>query len=906
MTDRSAPQDARAETFRRGARRRHTTPWSVRAGERLAGGVITVGGLLVIVAVFGIMVFLASVVAPLMAGGSEEEHYSYTLPVEDELIWVNADQYRTLGLGITSTGDILNYHVPTGEVVSTDSFDFEGREVTSVAGTLDREDLIFGFDDGTVRFATALVEVESMRPEDLPPESTELSDTDWLMDGTIYSRVGTGDYRTLLPENTLGEIVEVADTPIIAVDIRTGGTRERPTISFATVSADGNARVSNSRIQRNMMTGEETVSTDTVELPDLDLPDGVNVTDILLAGRGDRAIISTDDGVVFRYDLRDFDNPVMAERYRVAAEDVAVSAMTYLSGRQALVVGGSDGSLGVFFRLQSAVVSEDGPPPILYPDVTDAGFELAAATLQVAGEGTADGYELVRAREHAPMPAAVVDIAEGQRDKSFVATDAKGNVRVIQSTSDIQMFEFQRSGDPSVPSTAMGFARGDGAILVSERGEVDVWVYDDPHAEITLGTLFGEVWYEGYNSPGFTWQSTAGTDEAEPKYSLVPLIFGTIKAATYAMLFATPIALMAAIYTSEFVHRGVRATVKPVMELMESLPTVVLGFVAALVLAPIVEEWVAAVLLGFIALPLGLMLGAFAWQTLPPAVVLRLDGFPKFVFMIATVIATGWVSYGVGPIFEEVLFQGDFKAWTAGNFGTGTPFMTLILLPVSYLAIAWSFRRIIGHRYREVTRARARSAAGRLDMGRWVVFLAAAIGLAWLLASTLTLIGYDPRGGFVDSYAQRNALVVGFIMAFAVIPNIYTLAEDALNSVPGHLRAGSLAAGATPWQTATWIVLPTAASGVFSAVMMGMGRAVGETMIVVMAAGNTAIMDWNIFAGLRTLSANIAIELPEAVRDGTNYRVLFLAALTLFIMTFVINTLAELIRQRFRKRAFQL
>ncbi|HNQ75921.1 MAG TPA: ABC transporter permease subunit, partial [Pseudothauera hydrothermalis] len=189
---------------------------------------------------------------------------------------------------------------------------------------------------------------------------------------------------------------------------------------------------------------------------------------------------------------------------------------------------------------------------------------------------------------------------------------------------------------------------------------------------------------------------------------------------------------------------------------------------------------------------------------------------------------------------------------------------------------------------------------------RWVGMVVASLLLSFGAAMLLTRIGFDPRGGVVDTYVQRNALVVGMVMGFAIIPNIYTLAEDALNSVPSQLRAASLAAGATPWQTAIWVVLPTALSGVFAACMIGMGRAVGETMIVVMAAGNTPVLDWNIFNGLRTLSANIAVELPEAVIGGTLYRMLFLAALTLFIMTFVINTIAEVIRQRFRKRAFQL
>ncbi len=112
--------------------------------------------------------------------------------------------------------------------------------------------------------------------------------------------------------------------------------------------------------------------------------------------------------------------------------------------------------------------------------------------------------------------------------------------------------------------------------------------------------------------------------------------------------------------------------------------------------------------------------------------------------------------------------------------------------------------------------------------------------------------------------------------------------------------------GATPWQTALWVILPTAMSGVFSAIMIGMGRAVGETMIVVMAAGNTPIIDLNLFNGLRALSANIAVELPEAVKGGTLYRTLFLSALVLFAMTFVINTVAEVVRQRFRRRSMQL
>jgi phosphate transport system permease protein len=168
------------------------------------------------------------------------------------------------------------------------------------------------------------------------------------------------------------------------------------------------------------------------------------------------------------------------------------------------------------------------------------------------------------------------------------------------------------------------------------------------------------------------------------------------------------------------------------------------------------------------------------------------------------------------------------------------------------------------------------------------------------------LFGGDARSWlqatFGLTYDQRNCLVVGLAMGFAVIPIIFTIAEDSFTSVPSNLTAASLALGASRWQTAVRVVLPTASPGVFSAVMIGFGRAVGETMIVLMATGNTPVMDWSIFNGIRTLSANIAVEIPEAPHGGTLYRTLFLAAAVLFLMTFVINTIAEVIRQRLRER----
>ncbi|TVQ53983.1 MAG: hypothetical protein EA355_12540, partial [Rhodobacteraceae bacterium] len=421
------------------------TRTSVKLGDNIAKWVITLGGLLVIVAVLGIMIFLFRVVLPLLAGGEELGSVRHQLVTDQDVIWVNGDEFQTLGAVVGAEGRVITFHIPTGVEVSRSEFDFDGAVVTAVSGTLERDRVAFGFDDGTVRFATLGFESRSTARRNLPAGLIDLDERDRMLDGRVFTEVGTGDFRTLSAVNELGASERVSDFPIVAIDYRVGGTRERPVLAFATVDAEGAVRVSRSRVQMNMMTGEQTVTTTTVEAPPLPLQPGVSVTGILLSGSADRAIVAADNGFVYRYDLRNFDDPQLAERRRVGDEGVAVTAMTFLSGEEALVVGSEDGGVTVYFRLQTGT-----------PDTTD-------------------GRELVRARTHASMPAAIVDLSEAQRQKEFVATDAEGNVWVYQSTADRVLFQLARTSAVNTESTAMIFPRSDGVMLVSQGGEVEAW-----------------------------------------------------------------------------------------------------------------------------------------------------------------------------------------------------------------------------------------------------------------------------------------------------------------------------------------------------------------------------------------------------------------------------------------------
>ncbi|MFN0043365.1 MAG: ABC transporter permease subunit [Alphaproteobacteria bacterium] len=856
-------------------RRRAPTRRSVLIIDRLADWTITVGGIFVIVAVFTIMAFLAQAVVPLFTGASiigAIEGRSEA--IRGRALMTKIDEYKTLAVAIDEAGKATAFHIASGKPVAAPQFDFGGKKITAFARTLSGANVAFGFADGTVRFGEVKIDVEVLAPGQDMSRLETLNDHDWTDGRAIYTTIQGGQIRKSSISLEIENPQDISPGQAIRVmDYRIGGTPERPSIAFVTVSADGVARLTHTETRKNMLTGEVTSTAQTSALPEL--PADAKIAGVLITEKADQIYAAEETGLVRRYDTRDLTKPTLAESISMVPEGARLTSFSFLIGEQSLVVGSSAGTVDVFFRLQRS------------------------------GATTKDGYALVRAHNLEPQKSEIIAVSASQRSKTFATADGAGNVWLRHSTSEQVLLKAAPKAPVKIDHLVLA-PREDGILAITDDGRYFAWDVDAPHPETTISSIFGKVWYEGYQGPGYTWQSSSGTDSFEPKLSLVPLIFGTLKAAFYSMLFAVPIAICAAIYTSEFLHHSVRSVIKPVMEMMASLPSVVLGFIAALILAPIIETWIAAVIMAFIAVPMGLMVGAYLWQMLPSPVALRYGGIPKFILMFAVIALFGWLCYGLGDAFEQALFAGDLKAWANGGVGTDAPFLALLLFPLAFIAAALLFERNVGRLYADWMRGLPRSRAGAMSAARWIGLCLAGAAIAYVGALLMIGLGISPRGGIVNTYTQRNALVVGFAMGFAIIPIIYTIAEDALNSVPEHLRAASLACGATSWQTAIAVILPAAMSGVFAAVMVGMGRAVGETMIVVMAAGNTAILDWNIFNGLRALSANIAVELPEAVKDSTLFRMLFLAALTLFVVTFVINTLAEAIRLRFRRRTAQL
>jgi phosphate transport system permease protein len=417
------------------------------------------------------------------------------------------------------------------------------------------------------------------------------------------------------------------------------------------------------------------------------------------------------------------------------------------------------------------------------------------------------GPRLQQIRTFADSDGETILVTESQR-RVFATLSKQGMLRLFASKQRGPIL--QRQLAPGIVQAQFS-PHGD-SLLIERPGSWQTLRLDNPWPDVTWRNFWQKIWYENYPGPDWVWQSTAAGDNYQAKFSLMPMVSGTLKAASLALLFATPLALAAAMYTAWFMAPGLRRWVKPAIEMMGALPSVVVGLIAGIWLAPHIGQ----ALVGVLLLPL----------TLAGALLL------------------------------------------CGVFSARLP-----------------------PRWRQP--------------GREVMVLLPLLLLVTLLTLWLPTLFIPDAGDWLPHYEQRNLLVAALAMGFALVPLIFTLSEDTLFSVPAALGQGSLALGATPWQTLTRVVLPGASAGIFAALMIGLGRAVGETMILLMATGNTPQSEGGLFSGLRALSANIAIEMPEAAAGSAHYRVLFLSALMLLLFTLVINTVAELIRQRLRQRYSQ-
>ncbi len=736
--------------------------------DRFMNQFIKFGGLSVIVAVFGIFVFILIQIFPLFRGAEVEELKSIQLEAADYVV-VGIDEWAELPFAMQRDGDI---HFT--DLVGEDGVTVQRPAVVTSHGFSAvsyrqlRQELTIGTADG--RFAVVGL---NYRPVFAPDGSR-----------TISVALSEGPAFNIGPEGQ----------PVQQIDYADAGSGARK-LAVALFEVDGRQQLHVVTLsQRRGLIGGGQIAVEGAH--DLtSLVEG-RIIKILAPSTADAVIAATESGELFYLFL---DGGGFEVRQRLTpfegAADARLALIDFIFGDVTLIA-----------------VSQTGET---------RGFSLYNAP------GT-NQRRFGQTKDFGRLPVAADVFAGTVRNKAFVVAGGDHAALLYATTETTRWSETLPFG---VTQAVVG-GKYDRMIFLDDESKLHFYLLRDPHPEASFKAFFGKLWYEGQPAPSYDWQSTGGSDDFEPKLSIVPLVIGSLKGTFYAMIFAVPIALLAAIYTSQFLKPEIKTVVKPTMEIMASLPSVVLGFLAALWLAPILETRVPSVLTIIFALPLTAIVFGSAWTQLPPKVRVIIAPGNEFLVFIPLMLLVGWLAWHAGPVVERLLFTvtdpttgvriADFRLWWPSV--TGTP------------------------------------------------------------------------------YEQRNSLVVGFMMGFAVIPIIFTIAEDSLSNVPQSLRSGSLALGASRWQTAFRIVLPTASAGIFSALMIGLGRAVGETMIVVMATGNTPIMELNIFSGMRTLAANIAVELPEAPHHGTLYRTLFLGAMVLFLMTFVVNTFAEVLRQRLRER----
>jgi phosphate transport system permease protein len=763
---------------------RYATSLSTLIIDKAMTWFIKLGGITVIIAVFCIFVFILWQVLPLFRSAQVTALPTHDLPASTqlkEIVGLLSDEWGEMPLMVQRDGTAQFLSLPADESVSATNSSSSTVPVRSVNLGLGENVRITSFIADPRNYRVTIGTSDGKLAVRSVSYSLNFAPTSNAANNSSVRSI-QGSIRSDLTLNLGSE-----GQPIISASYGDSGGQKLAGI----IQQDGEKRkviVASLKQTRSLM-GAGKVEQDKV----YDLTDKISEKPekIIVDDKAESAVVVTESGHILYFFLLDGEFTLRQSFLPFGDQPVKhIASIDYLLGDVSLVLT-NDSGLNRIFSLHIK---------------TNESIRTFGLTKEFSENLSGGAQQFVRS----------------VRNKSFLLTH-NSTASLRHGTSSAIRWEAQLPF-PIVAATMS--AKYHRMIFIGEDKKVHPYLLDDPHPESGMRALFGKVWYEGSDAPKYDWQSTGSTDDFEPKLSMIPLLLGSLKGTIYALLFALPIALLGAVYTAEFMHPRLKKIIKPTVEIMASLPSVVLGFLAAIWLAPILEYKVPSFLLVFLALPSSALLFGWFWSSLPSSTRVYIRPGYEFIAFLPILIVVTFVAWNLGPAFERVFFSvngvGDFPTW-------------------------------------------------------------------WRLTT-----------GF--SYEQRNSLVVGIMMGFAVIPIIFTIAEDALSNVPPALRSGALALGASRWQTAMNIVLPTASAGIFSAVMIGFGRAIGETMIVVMATGNTPIMGMNIFDGMRTLSANIAVEIPEAPLHGTLYRTLFLGALLLFLLTFVINTIAEVLRQHLREK----
>jgi phosphate transport system permease protein len=851
--------------------------------DRLAGFVVRGGGLLVIAAVLGILVFLVVTVLPLFGSARVEPRAVARVPVTAPVRLLATDEHRLLVAALGTAPETVWYRPESGEVIARHPIaGFEKAHVVAAQRTVRSDEAAVAFDDGRVAFlelgfdSTYVVGPKATALRERAPKGSVAP-----YEGGVVQRNGNTFLHVVPRQRLRGTVALPAES-----------SRAR-CVSYASHDGAGAAVAVTEDGRIHLV--RETVTTP---------PVGEAQHEFALAPIASKGPRPPDDlfacfvdedartawcvgraGGIARIDVA-ADPAIRREvRQSEAGSSTAglVSAAGLVIGGHSLAVAYESGVLAIWSRVR---VEGTAPPP----------------------ESVDDGFVLRVLHRFEPFPSPIRSITASAARRLLYLGHDDGSISLAYTVNERVLATARAEPALGPVTTLCAGSRDDGCLAVARAGDTAGFEVSCPHPEANARALFAPIHYEGYPAPALVYQSSSASDEAEPKLCLTPLLYGTLKGTFYAMAFALPLALLAALYTSQFTHPRVRAVVKPSVELMASLPSVVLGFVAYLVIAPTLADVVPAALTAAIAVPVGAFAAGALWHVLPLKV--RHGTPPSARILLAVGLAGGLIGACVlgNGVIQRTLFSGpanpdgDFKRWLLAGpgSGSGTPVLALALFGLGATVGLFVMPRLWtpGALPRGVLGGAARVFA-------WFVLPGAALAL---LAEPIesVVFGGDFRRSLLgpdgETYVQTNSLVVGIAMGFAVIPIVYTIAEDALSAIPESLKSAALACGASPWQTATRVVVPAAAPGIFSAAMVGLGRAVGETMIILMAAGGTAILEASPFNGFRTLSANVATELPEAPQGGTLYRVLFFAALMLFALTFVLNTVAEAVRLRFRKK----